>query len=129
MSADTTEARTAARRLTTLTAGRRPPTVPEHLAGSREAIAALKLSAREDLTAALDQARTALWLLDQLHTGELCLLGAPDQEWRCWVSAPACEAMDQAALRGWLEHSDVFELEAARIEPSGEYVVELSMAT
>jgi hypothetical protein len=28
-------------------------------------------------------------------------------------------------LRGWLEHNDVFELEGARIEPSGEYVLEL----
>jgi hypothetical protein len=29
-------------------------------------------------------------------------------------------------LRAWLEHNDLFELEDARIEPSGEYVVELS---
>ena len=61
-----------------------------------------------------------------LSSGARELVAALEQA--AWV-AEQPEVHLSPHLRGWLEHSDVFELEAARIEPSGEYVVELSMAT
>jgi hypothetical protein len=52
---------------------------------------------------ALEQAKAALWLLDQIFVGELGFLQRrPVVELPCWESTAACEDMEPLEVKDWL---------------------------
>jgi hypothetical protein len=57
----------------------------------------------QDARAELDRATSALWLLDQIHNGELCFLTLRTPRLPCWVSAPAAEAIRPEEVADWLQ--------------------------
>lgn len=89
---------------------------PDFRPESRAVLAALPKSVRDDLTCALDQARAAFWLQDQITCGELSFLDQAEYETPCWKSAEACEGMPTATLKMWLEDLAMVGLDNALAE-------------
>jgi len=70
----------------------------------------------QELLAVLDQATTALWLLDQIHYGELCFLTMRDPTLPCWISEPAARGMRPGEVKAGSEDMALKTLATALAE-------------
>jgi hypothetical protein len=70
----------------------------------------------DEVLAQLDRAAAALWLLDQMHYGELCFVRMGEPRLPCWVSAPVAEAMRPQDVADWLQDMGLKTLVSALAE-------------